>query len=266
MSADRVIAKALSLVGQGYIYGAKGQRCTPAFREQQAQQYPEHADNILRVGAKWDGVPVWDCAQLTRAAAKEAGVELPSGATSQWTKVDWQEHGTIGTLPRDRHCFVYRRQSGSDTTMQHTGVYLGDGSCVHARGTAYGVVYQPVDDYPWTHWAVPAWPETEEVEGDMAKVTAPSGTVNMRVSPSRSASIVDRLAIGTEIEVLASVEAGGEQWRQIRHNGRIGYMMAEFIAEDAPPGGEAAGDALTITLPKNAAEALLAALRGVLDA
>ena len=31
---------ALSKVGQGYIYGAKGQTCSAAFRRQQAAQYP----------------------------------------------------------------------------------------------------------------------------------------------------------------------------------------------------------------------------------
>ena len=50
-----VEAKALSLVGQGYIYGAKGQTCSPVFRQQQAAQYPEQEDNILTTGAKWDG-------------------------------------------------------------------------------------------------------------------------------------------------------------------------------------------------------------------
>jgi len=73
-AAEKAKEKALSLVGQGYIYGAKGQICSREFREQQAQQYPEWEDNILNVGAKWDGRPVWDCAQLTRAVAKAAGI------------------------------------------------------------------------------------------------------------------------------------------------------------------------------------------------
>ena len=77
-AAQQVCEKALSLVGQGYIYGAKGQTCSPAFRRQQAQQYPEQADTILGTGEKWDGKPVWDCAQLTRAAAKAAGADEPT--------------------------------------------------------------------------------------------------------------------------------------------------------------------------------------------
>ena len=46
----KVVEKALSLVGQGYIYGAKGQTCSQEFRAQQARQYPEQAKNILEAG------------------------------------------------------------------------------------------------------------------------------------------------------------------------------------------------------------------------
>ena len=48
--------------------------------------------------------------------------------------------------------YLYRQKG---TIMQHTGLALGDGTCVHARGTSSGVVHQTVRDYPWTHWASP---------------------------------------------------------------------------------------------------------------
>ena len=153
MMAEREAAAfALGKVGQGYIYGARGQICTAAFRQQQARQYPEQARYILEVGKKWDGVPVWDCAQLTRYAAKAAGVTLPSGATSQWKKGPWKRKGTMSAMPQGQVLFLYRESGGR---MQHTGLALGDGTCVHARGTAYGVVRQPVSGYAWTHWASP---------------------------------------------------------------------------------------------------------------
>lgn len=149
--------KALSLVGQGYIYGARGQICSKDFREQQARQYPEQVDRILGTGAKWDGVPVWDCAQLTREVCKQAGVSLVSGATSQWTKTAWNDRGTIDTIPAHELVLVYRQSSTNAAKMQHTGVALGDGTCVHARGTSYGVVRQQMNEYAWTHWARPEW-------------------------------------------------------------------------------------------------------------
>ena len=56
--------------------------------------------------------------------------------------------------------FLFRRQKGSAAVMAHAGLALGDGTCVHARGTAYGVVRQSVNGYAWTHWASP-WEKQE---------------------------------------------------------------------------------------------------------
>ena len=229
MGAVEAKNKALSLIGQGYIYGAKGQICSPEFRQMQADQYPDQADMILGKGAKWDGKPVWDCAQLTRTAAKAGGVALVSGATSQWTKTDWQEQGEIADMPEGEVLFLYKRQKGSTTTMQHTGVALGDGMSVHARGTEYGVVLQAVAEYPWTHWARPVWPDEKEVtEVDevlyKATVTAPSGnTVNVRLVPD--GEIVDRLAIGSTVNVVSEVNG----WSRIYYEEKAGWMKSAFL-------------------------------------
>ena len=228
MSAEKAAAFALSKVGQGYIYGAKGQVCSPSFRQQQAAQYPDQAKYILDVGKKWDGVPVWDCAQLTRYAAKAAGVTLPSGATSQWRKGPWKHKGTVGTMPQGEVLFLYR-QKGS--VMQHTGIALGDGTCVHARGTAYGVVRQGLEDYAWTHWASP-WegletPEKgEESKMEYAIVSAQSGgTVRMRSGPGQNYGTLANIPIGMRVEVLNS----GTEWSLIRHEGATGYMMSQYL-------------------------------------
>lgn len=253
---SKAVEKALSLVGQGYIYGAKGQTCTPEFRQQQAEQYPEQADNILNTGKKWDGVPVWDCAQLTRAVAKAAGVTLVSGATSQWNKTDWVQKGAIDTIPAGKTVLVYRQSGGK---MQHTGVALGDGTCVHARGTAYGVVRQGMNEHAWTHWALPAWDaEDEDVSLDViyeAKVTASKGkTVNMRKEPG--GSIIEQVPIGTVVDVLAEAGAG---WAKIVYDMQTGYMQTAFLQKE-----DADGQTVTLTMDKSAAQALHRALSEVL--
>lgn len=265
LGATETKEKALSLIGQGYIYGAKGQICSPAFRQQQAQQYPEKAENILGTGSKWDGVPVWDCAQLTRAAAAAGGVTLVSGATSQWTKTDWDETGEIDSIPENEILFLYRRQKGSSTTMQHTGVAIGDGTCVHARGTAYGVVRQDMQDYPWTHWARPKW-TNEQTDDDpevidnmvQARVIGPAGeTVNLRSMPSKSGTVKVRVRVGE------TVSAGADKngWRSVAYNGLVGYMMAEYLRDVAETAPE---ELVTVTLPAEAARALMAAFEKVL--
>lgn len=106
---------------------------------------------ILNVGSKWDGKQVWDCAQFTRAALKNDGVDLVSGATSQWNSDAWQVKGTIGNIQNDICCVF--RQSGSK--MQHTGLFIGNNIVIHAKGTKYGVIRDSLDSYPWTHWALP---------------------------------------------------------------------------------------------------------------
>lgn len=219
---NKIAQKALSLVGQGYIYGAKGQICSLAFRQQQAQQYPEQADHILKTGEKWDGQPVWDCAQLTRAVASAAGAELVSGANSQWLKTDWKAKGTIDTLPKDETVFVYRKADGR---MQHTGVAVGDGTCVHARGTAYGVVRQKMSEYAWTHWA-----SLEEVQAvpaqstGSAEVWAQSGsTVNVRSEPG--GRVIARLPVGTQVETCG--ESAG--WTAILYQGEKAWMQSAFL-------------------------------------
>lgn len=242
---ERARERARELVGNGYIYGAKGQTCTASFREGQARQYPDQADNILRVGAKWDGKPVWDCAQLTRTVAAAAGVTLVSGATSQWRKTAWARSGSIDTLPREDFAFVYRQSGG---VMQHTGVAVGDGTCIHARGTAYGVVQQSMAQYAWTHWASPwegAGEGTEEGGGGFmavlykATVTAPTGnTVRVRDQPG--GKVLGTLPIGT----VADVYAESPGWSMIGYQGGTGYMQCGFLARVGDGGLEARVKAL----------------------
>jgi len=145
---------ALGKIGCGYVYGATGAICTPAYRQARAEQYPSMASMILGVAAKWDGKQVFDCAQLTSKAAQAVGLSLPSGASSQWRKVAcWAVRGTIDSLPADRVCILYHEGKGGNP-MSHTGIYLGDGMVVDARGHASGVLHTKLSSYPWTHFGV----------------------------------------------------------------------------------------------------------------
>lgn len=220
---------ALSKIGQGYIYGAKGQTCSPKFRKQQAEQYPEQAQNILVTGAKWDGMPVWDCAQLTRYAAKAEGLTLPSGATSQWEKGAWAEKGQIATIPAGKTVFVYRK---SGDKMQHTGIAIGDGTCVHARGTAYGVVRQRMAECPWTHWGLlKSQQKGEDAMETNAMITSGDGNpVKLRADPSTKNAYVEKLPVGTAVSVIEKIKTNdGKEWAKIAVFGRVGYVMGEYL-------------------------------------
>ncbi len=148
---EAMTARAISLVGCGYIYGATGWICTPSRLAQQEKQYPSFAKQMKRYGKKWMGKPCYDCAQLTRDVARQAGISLPSGATSQWRAAGiWKEKDVIDTLPDEAGIFLFTMRDGR---MTHTGVSVGNGEEVDARGHAYGVVRRKISETSYTHWA-----------------------------------------------------------------------------------------------------------------
>lgn len=76
-----------------------------------------------------------DCAQLTRRMMELIGLEPPSGAKSQnGRKSLYIDSGPISQLPPGRLAQLFRvREDGS---VPHTGVAIGDGTAVDARGHA----------------------------------------------------------------------------------------------------------------------------------
>jgi len=164
--ADKLREWALSKVGSPYVMGGTGKPCTPAYRKARAAQYPDSAAGIKKYcpvlsgkqtgcgGCKYNGKKCYDCAQLVRWGCDAAGIGGMniSGATAQWQRGDFAQTGGIGTLPEGKACILYR---GNGAKKQHTGIALGDGTVVHAKGTAYGVVRDQISAGKWTDWAIP---------------------------------------------------------------------------------------------------------------
>ena len=151
---EKIAQTSKSMIGWGYIYGATGWICTAARVEAQAKQYPAYAVKIRKYGlTRWLGKHCVDCAQNDKLSAKAAGITMPSGATSQWNAAIWAEKGTIDSLPDDNvGLFLYRQDSENPSIMQHTGVCVGDGHAVEAKGHAYGVIQSALAGAGWTHW------------------------------------------------------------------------------------------------------------------
>lgn len=225
-----------SKVGCGYVYGATGWVCSPARRQQQADQYPKYADNILGICAKWDGKECFDCAQLIRRALESVGVTgVPSGATSQWNKKAlWTEYGTIDTLPPDGLVALSRESPKGSGTMQHIGWRLSDGTVIDARSSYKGVIISRLENYNWTHWMRPALTTTTTttIEEDTpmlyrAIVTTESGSLNVRVSPV-TGRIIGRVPRKATVEVLTDPTDG---WCRIRYNDIVGYASTLYLTE-----------------------------------
>ena len=69
-------------------------------------------------------------------------------------------------------------------------------------------------------------PAIQPSSGTQAKVVALSGsTVNMRKTPTLRGALLDRIPIGTIVEI----KEPGEEWCKIKYGIKIGYMMAKFL-------------------------------------
>lgn len=104
MSDKEAAAFALSKVGQGYIYGAKGQVCTEKFRRQQANQYPDQAKypergaqmgRRARVGLR-PADPL--CRQGRRGNAAQRGHQPVAQRPMEAKGRDWRPAGRRGAF------------------------------------------------------------------------------------------------------------------------------------------------------------------------
>ncbi len=231
--ADLMVTNVLSLVGNGYAWGATGQLCTQAVLNQLAAQYPAQT-NLLKVCPKWIGKRIYDCATLVVAALRAAGITICSGASSQWKGDYWSEKGTIDAMPEDKPCVLYNK-SESANPMGHTGIYLGDGTVVDARGSAQGVLHTQLTSRTWSHYAVPRG-LYDEMDVVSALVTAPSGSwVRMRRFASDDAGTVRKVPIGEKLTITGK----GDEWcGVIGSDGHSGFMMTRFLAFDGQPQAE----------------------------
>lgn len=172
--AWKVTQWALARVGYPYVMGGTNKQCSPSYRKARAQQYPGSAANIKKycpvlsgtlkncIGCKYEGMECFDCAQLTRYALQYVGIELVSGATSQWNKTKWAEKGKISALPSEKVALVFRQDNSS--TMGHVGIYTGDGYVIHAKGHKDGVVREKLESVKFTHYGIPAGLYSSEPE------------------------------------------------------------------------------------------------------
>jgi cell wall-associated NlpC family hydrolase len=144
-----VIDWVLSKKGSGYAFGSSGQRLTKKLYEELRRKFGSNFKNSTK---KWLFKEVYDCSGLVMKALEKIGVKLPHGATSAWKNGDWKEKGDIKHMPSNQVCVLYRR--GSDG-MVHSGIYLGNGNVIEAKGSAYGVVETSLKDGHWTDYAIP---------------------------------------------------------------------------------------------------------------
>lgn len=285
----------LSRVGNPYLMGGTGQPCTVSYRKARAAQYPGSAAKIKancpRMMGKADsckgckyfddstgqGKRAYDCAQLVKWAMNEIGIQMVSGATSQWQKTPWAALGEMDTLPEGKMVILYRQDSKN--VMGHTGIALGDDSCVHAKGHDWGVVREGIEAYGrWTHWGIPEglYEDIPKAAGKSEVYEVTGKNVALRQGMSTSSAVITRISTGTMVEGVSA----GSDWVQVTYKGKQGYMMAEFLRpvnavgeaddgpeqpEESPQQPQEQTEQVTLTMDRDDAERLAAALKKAIN-
>lgn len=165
--SDAAWQAAKACVGWPYIFGDRGQYCTPAHRRAAYNSKGAEHPTIKSKCKNFDGTGSCsgctfypggqtranDCRGFTYWILLQIfGWKLMgAGATSQWNTADnWKAKGAISDgMPADTLCCLFVQKG---KTMEHTGFGLNNETVECSNG----VQYFTTRNKKWTHWAVPA--------------------------------------------------------------------------------------------------------------
>ena len=157
---------ALACVGWPYIFGDRGQYCTPAHRRSAYASKGDAHPTIKTKCKNFQGTGscsgctfypggqtrAFDCRGFTYWVLLQIyGWKLMgAGATSQWNTADnWKAKGTIDCMPKDTLCCLFVQKG---KTMEHTGFGLNNETIECSSGVQHFTSRKA----KWTHWGVPA--------------------------------------------------------------------------------------------------------------
>ena len=162
-----VVKLANALIGWSYVFGARGEYCSPANRRRfyNSKGKPTIKSKCQNfdgsgysgcAGCKWypgGCTQFFDCRGFTYWLFKQIGILISgSGATSQYNDdTNWSEKGPIENMPKDKVCCVFRYDS-STKKMEHTLLYDGAGHYIHCSSE---VKKCNASQYKATHYAIP---------------------------------------------------------------------------------------------------------------
>ena len=166
---------ALMCVGWAYVFGARGQYCTPSNRRSRynGTSPGKDKDNIKAKCKNFDGgssagcvgcqwypdsfmTRIFDCRGFTYWVLLAVyNWELDGvGCTSQWNnKKNWKAKGSVADgIPANTLVCLFYRNPNDKKVMDHTGLCY-NGETVECSGT---VIYSKTVNRKWEYWAVPA--------------------------------------------------------------------------------------------------------------
>ena len=165
--AEAAWKTALACVGWPYIFGDRGEYCTPAHRRAAYSSKGADHPTIKTKCKNFEGAGscsgctfypggktrAFDCRGFTYWVLLQIyGWKLMgAGATSQWnTAANWKAKGTVaGGLPADTLVCLFVQKG---KTMEHTGFGLNNETIECSNGVQHFTQRKA----KWTHWGVPA--------------------------------------------------------------------------------------------------------------
>ena len=241
-----VVRLANACIGWPYVFGGRGEYCTPSNRRsfyntKKVDAIKEKCKNFSGSGTcdecKWHPggtTRFYDCRGFTYWLFLQIGIRISgAGATSQWNdNSNWAEKGPISEMPRDKVCCAFRYDSGTGK-MEHTLLYDGDGNYIHDSGE---VKKTTIAKYKATHYAIPKglYGGEQPMPKPEPAVTPEKGTaivtgkaVALRKGPSTGAAVITRIATGSTVKIATPPS----EWEYVEYNGKKGYMMKDYLKE-----------------------------------
>jgi cell wall-associated NlpC family hydrolase len=150
---DTIRSWAKQRLGSGYYYcyGAAGEKLTQSLLNSLTSKFG--ASNVNPSKAKKHiGKIVYDCSGFVMMAFKQVGISINRSTTSAWQGTNWASKGSASSTPRDKMAILYRPAGSS---KRHTGIYMGDGTVIHAKGIDYGIVKENFQPEKWGDYGIP---------------------------------------------------------------------------------------------------------------
>jgi hypothetical protein len=167
--ADAAWQAAKACIGWPYIFGDRGEYCTPQHRRAAYANKGEDHPTIKTKCRNFDGsgscsgcsfypggkTRAFDCRGFTYWILLQIyGWKLMgAGATSQWNNDEnWKAKGEIGTMPQGVIVCLFYREKKNAKVMAHTGLGY-NGETIECSN---GVQYSKTVNKKWEYWAIPA--------------------------------------------------------------------------------------------------------------
>lgn len=245
-----IVNAANACIGWPYVFGARGEDCTPSGRRSRASPTNPDIEGKCQVltgqrascdGCKWfpGGVVLdFDCRGFTYWLLMLVGIKIEGkGATSQYNKAaNWQERGPIAQMPKDKVCCVFR-YDGKTGKYEHTLLYDGSGHYIHCSGEVKKVA---TAKYKATHYAIPKGLYSGGGGGSgegagggggestvKGNLTVTAKKVALRSGPDTNCAVLERINEGETVEAVAE----SPEWKRVRHGNKVGYMMVKYLKE-----------------------------------